>query len=276
MSNEYPEALGFIGLGNMGSGMAKNLLAAGFSLIGFDVDSEKLSELESTGFQKAASTSEIAMRCKTVILCLPNPETSRKTIFEDLLAEESNVSTIIETSTLTPEIVREFTDKLINEGKQFLSAPMIGGKNHASKGTIEFLVEGQVQVFKENQGIFNGMGARARFMGDVPSATLAKLTFNLCRYANLAVGVKSYSLLKAYGANIEAIYEFIGEQSLDNFGQVWREDLKDTMAKDIHYKPSGVPKKDLALLSEMAEHHKVNAELINAIRDIYLSMEGQL
>lgn len=265
--------IGFIGLGNMGSGMVKNLLAKGFSVVGFDVDGSKLSELESLGLQKAGSVADIAKDCEVVILCLPNPDASRSVIFGQLLVEGSNVTTIIETSTLTPEVVKEFASSLEARSKQFLSAPMIGGKNHAANGTIEFLVEGSSKVFEDNQNVFEAMGSKARFMGDIPSATLAKLAFNLCRYANLAVGAETHRLLEKYNANIPAIYDFMSEQSLDNFGQVWREDLKEMMTTDVPFKPSQVPKKDLALLADMAKSQDLDDELIKAVRKTYLSME---
>lgn len=263
--------IGFIGLGNMGSGMAKNLLSKDFSVFGFDVDSSKLGELEGLGLHKANNLSDIVNDCEFVVLCLPNPDISRSVI-EQLLAENNTIITIIETSTLTPEIVNEFADMIESKGKQFLSSPMVGGKNHATNGTIEFLVEGSTKVFDDYKEVFGAMGT-ARFMGDIPSATLAKLTFNLSRYANLAVGVETHRLLDKYNANIPAIYDFMSEQSLDNFGQVWREDLKEMMTTNVPFKPSQVPKKDLALLTEMAKSQGLDDDLIEAIRNTYLSME---
>jgi 3-hydroxyisobutyrate dehydrogenase-like beta-hydroxyacid dehydrogenase len=264
--------IGFIGLGNMGSGMVKNLLAKDFNVVGFDIDKDKQAELEVLGLQKADSVADIAKGCEVVILCLPNPDTSRSVIFEQLLTESNKVSTIIETSTLTPEIVTDFANTLEAKDKQFLSSPMIGGKNHAANGNIEFLVEGTRKIFEDNQNVFEAMGSKARFMGDIPSATLAKLTFNLSRYANLAVGVEIHRLLERYNARIPAIYDLMSEQSLDNFGQVWREDLKEMMTNNIPFKPSPVPRKDLALLAEMAKSQNLDDNLINAIRNTYLSM----
>jgi 3-hydroxyisobutyrate dehydrogenase-like beta-hydroxyacid dehydrogenase len=265
--------VGFIGLGNMGSGMSKNLLAKDFNVVGFDVDGNKLSELEGIGLQRATSIGEIAKECELAIICLPNPDLSRRVIFEQLLVEGSSVSSIIETSTLTPEIVREFADRIEEMGKQFLSSPMIGGKNHATEGTIVFLVEGLSKAFEDNKNVFEAMGSEARFMGEIPSATLAKLSFNLSRYANLAVGVEIHRLLEKYNANIPAIYDFMSEQSLDNFGQVWREDLKNMMTTNIPFKPSQVPKKDLALLMKMTKSQGLDESLVEAIRNTYINME---
>lgn len=265
--------IGFIGLGNMGSGMVKNLLSNSFNVTGFDVDSEKLAGLENLGLQKADSVAEITHGSEVVLLCLPNPDISRNVITE-LLGADNSVATIIETSTLTPEIVKEFADMVEAKDKEFLSSPMIGGKNHAANGAIEFLVEGSDKVFEDSRGVFTAMG-KARFMGDIPSATLAKLTFNLSRYATLAVGVETHRLLEKYNANIPAIYEFMSEQSLDNFGQVWKEDLKEMMTTNVPFKPSQVPKKDLALLAEMAKSQGLDESIIEAIRNTYLSMEQQ-
>jgi len=264
--------IGFIGLGNMGSGMAKNLLTKGFDIVGFDTDDAKLADLASSGLHAAANLAEITNDCEIVILCLPNPDVSRSIISEQLLAENNSISTIMETSTLTPEIVKEFAGMIEAKDKQFLSSPMIGGKNHAASGTTEFLIEGSNKVFDDNKAVFEAMGS-TRFMGDIPSATLAKLAFNLSRYANLAVGVETYRLLEKYGANVPAIYDFMSKQSLDNFGQVWQEDLKETMTANVPFKPSQVPKKDLMLLAEMAESNGLDNELIVAIRKTYLTME---
>jgi 3-hydroxyisobutyrate dehydrogenase-like beta-hydroxyacid dehydrogenase len=263
--------IGFIGLGNMGSGMAKNLLSKNFVVIGFDVENDRLVELKGSGLEVAASVADIAKGCEVVILCLPNPDTSHKVI-EELLAENNSISTIIETSTLTPEIVKDFADLIESKSKRFLSSPMIGGKNHASNGTTEFLVEGSTNIFEDYKEVFEAMGT-TRFMGNIPSATLAKLTFNLSRYANLAVGVETHRLLAKYNANIPAIYDFMSEQSLDNFGQIWPEDLKEMMTTNVPFTPSQVPKKDLALISEMAKNHDLDTALTEAIKKTYLSME---
>lgn len=259
--------IGFIGLGNMGSGMAHNLLKAGFSVVGLDSDREKSASID--GLTQAQDVAEVAKTCEVIVLCLPNPEASREVMSELL---NSSVTTIIETSTLTPEIVTELAEKITAAGKQFLSAPMIGGKNHAAQGTIEFLVEGDETVLQANDQLFKAIGT-TRYMGTAPSATLAKLTFNLCRYANLATAVETYRLLQAYGANTKAVYEFMSKQSLDNFGQVWAEDMKDMMTQDIPFKPSQVPQKDLGLIMEMAKEHGIDNALPEAIRNTYLSME---
>lgn len=265
------QQIGFVGLGNMGAGMALNLANSGFTVLGFDVDPTKNAG-NNTVFSFTPNITEISKQCETVIICLPHPDISQKVIFDELLAEGSVVKNIIETSTLTPEITLDVSAKLADLGINFLCAPMIGGKNSAINKTILFLVEGKKDLYDKFLPLFQAMGNQAAYVGGVPSATLAKLAFNLSRYANLAVGMETYRLLHAYGANTKAVYEFMCEQSLDNFGQVWEEDLKETMIENVPFKPSQVPKKDLQLLTEMADAHNLDTKLIEAIRDTYLSM----
>lgn len=267
------DVIGFVGLGNMGLGMVMNLASSRFSVLGFDVDSTKIDRVQADNFKMAAAIKEISEQCETVIVCLPHPDISRKVIFDELLVTGSNVKNIIETSTLTPEIILDFNNRLSSLNVNLLSAPMIGGKNSATDKTILFLIEGKRDLYDKFLSIFQAMGNQAVYVGKAPSATLAKLAFNLSRYANLAVGMETYRLLQAYGANTKAIYEFMSEQSIDNFGQVWKEDLKETMAENVPFKPSQVPKKDLQLLAQMTEAHGLDSRLIEAIRDTYLSME---
>lgn len=267
------DAVGFIGLGNMGSGMVNNLLGSGYTVIGYDTDTQKSKVFTPHNFKIATSIKDIGEQCETIILCLPHPDISRNIIFNELISTTCKVKNVIETSTLTPEVTLDFTDKLSAMNIGFLSAPMIGGKSAAANKTIQFLVEGEQELYKKLLPIFQAMGKQAAYVGKAPSATLAKLAFNLSRYANLAVGMEIYRLLQAYSANTSAVYEFMCEQSLDNFGQVWKEDLKETMTEHVLFKPSQVPKKDLQLLKEMAKAQNLDPSLTNAILQTYLSME---
>lgn len=65
----------------------------------------------------------------------------------------------------------------------------------------------------------------------------------------------------------------MSKQSLDNFGQVWPEDLKEMMTTNVPFKPSQVPKKDLTLISDMAKSQDLDNGLTEAIKNTYLSME---
>jgi 3-hydroxyisobutyrate dehydrogenase-like beta-hydroxyacid dehydrogenase len=262
--------VGFVGLGNMGAGMVENLLSAGVAVAGYDVDNRKATELKKSGLKVASSIAEIA-NCNVVVLCLPNPDVSREVIAE--LLKSNVVEIIIETSTLTPEIALDFAEQIKSAGKKFLSAPMIGGKNSAINKTIHFIVEGDKNAYEMQRELLEYMSAKVEYMGDVPSATLAKIVFNMCRYANIAVAAEAIRLLRPYSPDMTSIYEFMSEQSLDNFGQVWAEDMRQMITAGNDYEPSQVPEKDLKLFAEIAEKNQLNTELLKAILSTYKSLK---
>lgn len=262
--------VGFVGLGNMGAGMVNNLLSAGVAVTGFDVDNVKSIDLEKEGMEVAKSVSEIA-KCSVVILCLPNPDASSEVIAE--LLNSDKVEKIIETSTLTPEIALDFAKTIKSAGKKFLSAPMIGGKNSAIDKTLHFIVEGDKETFESQRELLAHMSNRVEYMGGVPSATLAKIVFNMCRYANIAVAAEATRILRPHTPDMDSIYNFMVEQSEDNFGKVWEEDMKEMMTAGEDYAPSQVPEKDLKLFADIAEKNHLNTELLKAILSTYKSLK---
>ena len=265
--------IGFIGLGNMGFGMTANLLKSGYDVFAFDTDEQKLNTLVKIGALKANAVKEIGNSVETVILCLPHPAISLEVIFkQNLLSVGSKVKTIIDTSTLTPEITEEFYQQLKKQRVNFLCTPMLGGKNAAIKRTIHFLVEGDKEISVSYKKLLMSMGNQVDFMGAAPAATLTKLAYNICRYGNVATAVEVTKFLGTYTKDTKAIYNLLVKGSLDNFGQVWKEDIKDMMLEGRPYKPSQIPEKDLTLIVQLAKKKKLSGKLFTAIREVYKAL----
>ena len=87
--------IGLSGLGNMGSGIVTSLLAKGYGVISFDVDTDRLTKLDGSELQRATSVSDISNRSELAVLCLPNPDIFRSVILEQLLVEVSSVQSYI-------------------------------------------------------------------------------------------------------------------------------------------------------------------------------------
>ncbi len=262
--------IGFIGLGNMGYGMVSNLLRAGHNILGFDVDKEKVDAVVKIGAKRTNTIKEIGEHVDIVILCLPHPKISKKIIF-NLLNSKNKIKTLVDTSTLTPGSAQEIYYLCKEKNVDFLCAPMLGGRNAALKKKIHFLVEGDKTAFNKLP-IFQNMGNRVDYLGNPPSATLAKLAYNMCRYSNLATAAEVAKFLRTYTKDTKSIYELLSEESLDNFGQVWKEDIKEMMLDGISYKPSKIPEKDLTLIMGLAKKKKLSAKLFKTIRDVYRSL----
>jgi len=265
--------IGFIGIGNMGYGMVKNLLAHDFSILAFDIDQEKLDSVVELGAEKAKSIQEIADLAETVILALPHPDISKQVVLD--LIKGKNTKTIIETSTLTPEDSTFFNSELAAKQTHYLCAPMLAGKQMALEGNIHFIVEGKNEVFEQHKKLFESMG-KATFMGEVPNATLAKLAYNICRYSNVATALTVIQFLGQYSNNLAPMYKVLAEGSLDNFGQVWKEEMGEVAIENKPYKFAGskVPVKDLSLVIAMTEQKGLSKELFEQIKKVYASMNS--
>ena len=268
--------VGFIGLGNMGSGLAANLFKAGLALTVYDIDSKRVQALKKLGAESVDTLQEMATGTTVVILCLPHPQISHEVIFgkTGLLSAKGSIQAIIDLSTLTPEYSKKIGEKLKKRSIDLLCAPMIGGKNTVFSKKIHFLIEGNRFIYTKYKSLFIKMGNRVDYIGPIPSATIAKLAFNILRYSNLATAVEVSRLVQSYTKNAKAIYKFLVESSRDNFGKVWEEDIKGMMLNRIPYKPSNIPEKDLSLIIGLVKGSKVSTLLFNAIREAYRSLSG--
>ena len=267
--------IGFVGAGNMGSGMIANLAKAGYEVTVYDEDQDRAAACGAAGVTVADSLAVISQTVETIVLCLPHPLASKQ-VLNELLAASPKCTLVIETSTLTPEDAQLMGKTLASHGVQYVGAPMLGGKQAAESKQIQFLVECESADFELAKPILEAMGNRVDYMGQAPIATLAKLAFNICRYANVATATQVAQLVAAYTDKPDAIYEVLKQGSKDNFGKVWEEDARDMMLAGIPYVPTAIPEKDLGLVIDIAKQHGLPTDLYNSLVQIYVSMRPKI
>ena len=140
--------VGVIGLGNMGMGMAKNLIKSGFSVIGFDLDDKRLLKLKENGGSTATSTVQIGEETDAVFVMVMNGE-QVKAVVADLAKGLKDRGTIILTATITPEEAREAYSIADIEGVAMLDSPVSGGMDGAHNGTLTLMTAGKKSVFND-------------------------------------------------------------------------------------------------------------------------------
>ena len=142
--------IGFIGLGNMGAPMARNLIKAGHELIVFDLSTDALSQLREAGAHTAQSVSEIARmdNIEVIITMLPASQHVRSVYLsqEGLLSSVSKEALLIDCSTIDPQTAREVAKVASEQGNSILDAPVSGGTGGAEAGTLTFMVGGSKQL----------------------------------------------------------------------------------------------------------------------------------
>lgn len=157
--------VGVIGLGNMGMGMAKNLIKSGFSVIGFDLDDKRLLKLKENGGSTATSTVQVGEETDAVFVMVMNGE-QVKAVVADLATGLKDRGTIILTATITPEEAREAYSIADLEGVSMLDSPVSGGMDGAHNGTLTLMTAGKKSVFNDCIKILEAVSSNIFHVGE--------------------------------------------------------------------------------------------------------------
>ncbi len=182
------QALGFIGLGNMGAPMAGRLLDAGYALTVFDTRPESMSAFVRRGARAATSAADVASQVDTVLVSLPTPDIVRRVALEaGGVAAGSKVKTFIDLSTTGPRTAKEVAQGLAAKGITALDAPVSGGVAGAVKGTLAVMVSGPRQLCESLRPVFEVIGKYFYLGGEPGQGQTMKLANNLLSAAALAI-----------------------------------------------------------------------------------------
>ena len=168
--------VGFIGLGNMGGPMAKNLVAAGHEVTVFDLVPEACAELQAAGASVAASTAEAADGADYVISMLPAGKHVAGVYLGDegLLAQLDGSTTVLDCSTIDAATSREVGEAAASAGIGFMDSPVSGGVAAAAAGTLAFMCGGAAETFEKAKIILADMGKNIFHAGPAGAGQVAK------------------------------------------------------------------------------------------------------
>ena len=172
--------LGFIGLGYLGSRIARRLIAAGFPVIVHDRDHTKAAEFSARGAGAAPEIAALARDVDVVLSCLPDAVAVEEVYFGTgkILGTSSHFTTIIELSTVAPETARRLHKAGGGHGISVLDVAISGSTLAAESGTLTLFGGGEAQVFEAAQPIFRAIAAQWFHMGASGSGVAMKLVVN--------------------------------------------------------------------------------------------------
>ncbi|BDR16488.1 3-hydroxyisobutyrate dehydrogenase [Vibrio sp. STUT-A11] len=177
--------IAFIGLGNMGSPMAQNLLASGFNVQVFDLDTKAAKALEPFGAIVASSLQEVVDGAGTVITMLPAASQIRSAYLGDLhggvgvLNLVAPNTLLIDCSTIDPDSARLVANEAANKQLLFVDSPVSGGVTGAKAATLTFIVGGSDEAFSKANAILRYMGRNVFHAGKAGDGQMAKICNNL-------------------------------------------------------------------------------------------------
>ncbi|QHE93087.1 NAD-binding protein [Pandoraea fibrosis] len=160
--------VGFVGLGDMGLAMARNLIGQGHEVIGFDVREAPGKLLVEAGGRFALSLADVGKVADAVFVMVMNEEQMRAVVHGEggLITVMRPGSTVIVTSTVSDTAVQELQARLSSAGIHLLDAPVSGGQFGAEAGTLALMVAGQAAVLEENRPLLAAVGRTITHVGE--------------------------------------------------------------------------------------------------------------
>ncbi len=204
--------IGLIGCGNMGGAMAVYLAGAGHAPLCFDRDPQCLARVSAAGCQVADSQLEVASACELIVLSLPKADIVRG-VMEAITPHVSPGSVVIDTSTSEPGTTRDMNKLAIENGFNFVDAPVSGGPAAAGTGTMTMLIGGDDDAVSKAQPVLDLLGGRIVRVGPSGSGHAAKIANNLLCAANLVLVGEMVRLGVAAGVRAEDLLEGINAGS---------------------------------------------------------------
>jgi 3-hydroxyisobutyrate dehydrogenase len=275
-------SIGLIGIGNMGNPMAANLIKAGWKVVVFDNDQQKINAcIQAHGASAAAGLDDLASKCKVIITMLPDGHIVRRVILgntcgEDHLAKKiQKGSVIIDMSSSAPVGTRELGNELEKSGINLLDAPVSGGVKGAIAGTLAIMVGGDPALARNLDELLSALGKRF-YVGALGSGHAAKVLNNYVSAAGLLAAAEAVRIAESFGIEPQTLINVINastgrNNSTENkFAQfILNQKFNSGFALNLMAK-------DLSLAMEVAKACNVPAELGHTTLNMWKKAENTL
>ncbi|ERZ08287.1 3-hydroxyisobutyrate dehydrogenase [Pseudomonas aeruginosa] len=277
--------IGFLGLGNMGAPMARNLLKAGHSLTVFDPFTQAVAALVEAGASAAASPTAVAKAgVEAIVTMLPTAAHVKQVYLgkDGLLAHVGQGVLLIDSSTIDPLSAREVATLAIAQGNPMLDAPVSGGTGGAAAGTLTFMVGGSVSVFDQALPILSAMGKNVVHCGSAGNGQVAKIANNMLLGISMVGVAEAMALGVALGMDAKVLAGIINTSS----GRCWSSELYNPFPGVLDNVPaargysggfgSDLMLKDLGLATDAARHARQPVPLGATAQQLYqtFSLQG--
>ncbi|MCK9497051.1 MAG: NAD(P)-dependent oxidoreductase [Dehalococcoidia bacterium] len=214
------ERLGYIGLGVMGSRMARNLARkSGLPVVGYDVDTEKARALEADGVTILSSIGEVVEAADLVFLCVPGaPQVREACLGAGGIAEHARAGqTIVDMTTAGPAVDREVAEALAAKGVDFADAPVAKGVPSAADGTLAITVGGSAEVVERIRPYLECMGTDISHCGPVGTGQVMKLMNNMLVLQNVSALAEAMAIATRAGVDRSRVFDILQHGSGSSF-----------------------------------------------------------
>ena len=228
--------LGFIGVGNMGSRIARRLLDHGYELMAYNRSREAAEALVKDGATVAGSIAELASKADVILSSLTNDD-AVKNVYADphgVFAYVRHGSAVIEMSTVSPATSRELYELSREAGVKFLDSPVSGSTPAAEEGTLTLFCGGDEELFQAAQPIFSSIARQNFYLGGSGSGTAMKLVANALLGLGMQAIAESVALGQKEGLDRHRLLEVLSHTAViapAHLGKLSRADRGDYSAQ---------------------------------------------
>ena len=279
------QCVGIVGLGLVGTALAKRLKAAGYQCIGFDVRAEAMHEFEAAGFIVSASIGSMLHLTSTLVLAVFDTS-GVQVVVEQILQHRKiqvqtkpSVITLIDCSTGDPVKLAELARNLSEENIQFIEAPLSGSSVQIENGQATLLLGGEIQHIESVKPLLNTLASSQVHMGGAGMAAKAKLATNLVLGLNRAALAEGMVFAQTLGIQPEIFLQLVLNTPARSEAAVVKGDM---MVKEQFEPQSRIRQhlKDVQLMLDMAELSSQNLPLSQAhaqlMRNAIAQGDGEL
>lgn len=280
IGKRFMSTTGFIGLGNMGSSMARNIIKKGHKLSVYDVSSEAIAALEKNGAKACSNPAEVVSQVDCLFTMLPDGSHVESVykgsggVFESV----KRGTLLVDCSTIDASISKKLASEAQEMGAIFMDAPVSGGVNAAALGTLTFMVGGSENGFKLIHNLLLCMGSRAVYCGRIGSGQAAKICNNMLLAITMIGTAEAMNMGLRLGLDPKLLTDIINSSS----GRCWSSEVYNPVPGVLDNVPSSnnyeggfssrLMAKDLGLAQDAATRSASPVLLGSLAHQIYRAM----
>ncbi|MGJ5891835.1 NAD(P)-dependent oxidoreductase [Streptomyces niveiscabiei] len=261
------EQLAFIGLGNMGGGMAHRLLERGHRLTVFNRTAAKAEALVAGGAVLAGSPEGAAEGHRVVLLSLSDERAVDEVLFGRVVPVLEPGALVVDTSTVSPGYARDAAERLAAKGLRRVEACVVGNPLQAREGALRVYVSGAEEDFAEVRPVLEALGSQVLHLGPPGTATSMKLVLNLLLGAQVASMAEAVAYGVAAGLDRDQLITSIAESGFSSVVMKFRAALM----KGGRYEPAffraDLMAKDVRIATEAAHASGLSVPVLDTVLD---------
>ena len=260
-------SIGFIGLGNVGSKVANNIIINNYKLYIHDLDEKKSQILVSKGAIFCRTIEELIPEVSVLITCLPSPKSVKEVLLK-CVPKLNQKHLWIEMSTTDEKDMKYLSKLVFDKNAEVLEAPITGGQHRAESGNISILVGGSRGSFKRSFPILSCIGHQILHCGEIGKASTLKVVTNYLASINLLALGEALMVCKKYGIDLKTAFEGIKISSGNSFVHETESQVILNGSYDVGFTMDLVCK-DVGLFDNLTKKYLIPAEISSLMIDIF-------